>query len=265
MATRLRAFTLIELLVVISIIALLIALLLPALRKAREVARSSQCMANERQLGLLLHVFADDHENFPPAIGYPPGPGHDQGRPVWDMQLAQYLPNTKEPTTLVFWCPEDGGAGGGGGVWPGTAKVYEGKRSYAVRSNWEPTPPGGRQGEWYDTGAITKLEVSGASGPTNMIRLDSVPVASDAIFLGDRHSWPGVNGTGFSYIWECDYRNPDMLFVGGDTSVQRFRAHSEAFNWLFLDGHVASLTPREAIGGAVTPGAAKGPWTRWRD
>ena len=63
------SFTLIELLVVIAIIAVLAALLLPALKNARDAAKTAFCANNMRQVGVVLTVYYDDNNSsYPPGI-----------------------------------------------------------------------------------------------------------------------------------------------------------------------------------------------------
>ena len=61
---KITSFTLIELLVVIAIIAILAAMLLPALQKARESARATQCINNLKSSVTGMTMYADANKSI---------------------------------------------------------------------------------------------------------------------------------------------------------------------------------------------------------
>jgi prepilin-type N-terminal cleavage/methylation domain-containing protein/prepilin-type processing-associated H-X9-DG protein len=77
-------FTIVELLVVIAVIAILASLVLPALHRAKARGRGTQCMNNLRQFGLVLQMYADDHDDALP---------YNMGKKGTQMTVAdgQYL------------------------------------------------------------------------------------------------------------------------------------------------------------------------------
>jgi prepilin-type N-terminal cleavage/methylation domain-containing protein/prepilin-type processing-associated H-X9-DG protein len=98
--SRRSAFTLIELLVVIAIIAIIAAILFPVFAQARESARASVCLSNEKQLGLAVMMYSTDHdERLPLGSLYNSDLNYGYG---WAGQLYPYVKSVG-----VFICPDD--------------------------------------------------------------------------------------------------------------------------------------------------------------
>ncbi len=95
-------FTLIELLIVIAIIAILASMLLPALNKARDNAKGSQCMSNLRQLGTIALLYITENRDYFPF-------GELSGNHTrYHMVLYKTMRATKERSSY-FFCPVDPG------------------------------------------------------------------------------------------------------------------------------------------------------------
>lgn len=106
-----RGFTLIELLVVIAIIAILAAILFPVFAQAREAARRSTCLSNNKQIGTAVMMYNQDYDELMPLF-YVPYPG--SARRTWASLCQPYIKNWQ-----AFKCPNmpDARAPDGGSIW----------------------------------------------------------------------------------------------------------------------------------------------------
>jgi prepilin-type processing-associated H-X9-DG protein/prepilin-type N-terminal cleavage/methylation domain-containing protein len=89
---RRLGFTIIELLVVIAIIAILAGLLVPALRWARESARSVNCVSNLKQLALAWQYYANAHDGHC-CPSYALVDGYGAGDYAWDFLIPSADPS----------------------------------------------------------------------------------------------------------------------------------------------------------------------------
>ena len=93
-------FTLIELLVVIAIIAILAAILFPVFARAREKARQSSCLSNEKQLALGIMMYAQDYDECLPIAWAGNNYWNHDIDTIWTISVQPYVKNTG-----IFDCP----------------------------------------------------------------------------------------------------------------------------------------------------------------
>lgn len=101
-----KGITLVEVLAAAGILAVLATLVYPALTKARDRARSSQCVSNLHHMGAALAGYAADNNNELPA-------NNDESPGRWYLVLNPYLGKTSESSgggwqrPSVFICPSN--------------------------------------------------------------------------------------------------------------------------------------------------------------
>lgn len=143
-----RAFTLIELLVVIAIIAILAAILFPVFAQAREKARQTSCLSNQKQIGLGVMQYAQDHDETLPLSEYGGPAGGTCGKQiVWPTMIYPYIKNggtyvdgtgqmLAEGRGGVFSCPS-APPNSGGPAWSEGSHYYNyGPVTALMPGNW---------------------------------------------------------------------------------------------------------------------------------
>lgn len=98
---RSRAFTLIELLVVIAIIAILAAILFPVFAQAKEAAKKTSCLSNDKQMATALFMYAGDNNDTLCQTSWESDAAHPF-QVHWSFLMQPYIKNYD-----MFRCASD--------------------------------------------------------------------------------------------------------------------------------------------------------------
>jgi len=251
LAKRSTRFTLIELLVVIAIIAILAALLLPALKQARDMAKTAYCKNNLKTVGTLWRIYIDDFNGWMPRGNEDDGIGKwfnsrgTMGHYLGDKGTPHGIMNDNSP---VLDCPSS-------------------NQHYRTPKNngdcWKHVPYGYNT----DIGPVTGGPPVPSYRETTMQHPSKLLVFSDA--LSARYGNNSGNPRGFD-----ESQSPLTLFAtfgysDGDLPgwVNYSRRHMRGGNIVFGDGHIdyskdfaADIAARRMSGRR----ASLDQWGNWR-
>lgn len=217
-----KGFTLIELLVVIAIIAILAAILFPVFARAREAARATSCRSNLRQIGTAMAMYTQDYdEMLTQCYMY-----YDSGQNI----LAWYpdLLNPYVKNANIWVCPSDSVRITNwkrGWLPAGTGPGFQNLRFSYAGNDGGAGMPGGYYG-------FTGTSLAQIAKPAERIALyDSTTIeawdfASDSCG-GAAHEHNAAGAL-------CPVVTSNGVQSRGSVAFR----HSDAFNVLFLDGHV---------------------------
>jgi prepilin-type N-terminal cleavage/methylation domain-containing protein/prepilin-type processing-associated H-X9-DG protein len=232
------AFTLIEILVVVLIIALLIAIALPSLGRARNVARGTVCLSNQRQIGIALVMYADDFEGLVlrEGLGLEPGEPDVNARVPWAIGYRPYLDPRVAPDREFGDRFRDASYYKDPGRRADNHQIHYANNAYNFRAE-EQLQPGWAY--WYNRRGPIAMQLFLRPADTTYLTCFADDVNSTLYNL-----WvsSGISSdrdiAQFYDLW-------DPQHISTNISVARIavKRHLSGSNVLFLDGHAASSPP----------------------